>query len=243
MRDKKLNKEFSPSLFNPYYFVRRGIYNGVKKHAHHLKGKVVDFGCGSKPYRSFVNCDEYIGVDFENSGHPHENEQIDVFYDGKHLPFENNSVDAVLSSEVFEHIFNLPDILKELNRIMKEEATILITCPFVWKEHEEPYDFARYTLFSLHDMMVKNGFEKILQEKSGNFAEVIMQLRILLFYDLFYGKANRFLITRVLYKAFFIFLPNVIGLISGKIFQHQKKMYLNNIILYKKCKSVHPSGS
>jgi SAM-dependent methyltransferase len=232
----KIDKEFSPSLFNPYFFVRRGIYQGIRKYAHHLKGKVVDFGCGSKPYRAMVDCEEYIGVDFENSGHPHENEQIDVFYDGKHLPFENESIDAVLSSEVFEHIFNLPDILSELNRIMKPGAPILITCPFVWKEHEEPYDFARYTLFALDSMLTKNGFEKVIQDKSGNFPEVIMQLRILLLYDRFYGKANRFWITRTLYKVLFILIPNLFGLLYSKIFANQKKMYLNNIILYKKCK-------
>jgi hypothetical protein len=32
----------------------------------------------------------YIGVDFENPGHPHSNEQIDVFYNGRKLPFEMN---------------------------------------------------------------------------------------------------------------------------------------------------------
>jgi len=44
-------------------------------------------------------------------GHPHLNEQIDVFYDGKKVPFEDGHFDAIFSSEVFEHVFNLPDIL------------------------------------------------------------------------------------------------------------------------------------
>jgi len=233
-----IHKEFAPSLVNPYYFVRKGIYKGVQKHAHYLTGKVMDFGCGSKPYRSLVNCTEYIGVDFENEGHPHETEQIDIFYDGKRIPLEDQTIDAVLSSEVFEHIFNLPDILQELNRVMKNGAPILITCPFVWKEHEEPHDYARYTLFALDHLLVENGFEEVVREKSGNFAEVIFQFINLLFYDRFYGKANRFLLTRMIFTYFIILPVNLFGLVFSKLFQHQKKMYLNNIIVYKKCRDL-----
>ena len=241
MSSPKISAEFSPSLFNPYYFVRKGIVRGIAKHASFLKGRVVDFGCGSKPYRTLIECDEYIGVDFENSGHPHENEQIDVYYDGKHLPFQDASVDAVLSSEVFEHVFNLPHILNELNRILKPGGQILITCPFVWKEHEEPYDYARYTLFALDNMMTASGFEKVAQEKGGNFPEVIVQLFILMLYDRFYNKANTFRITRLIYTFFFIFLPNVLGIIFSILFSNQKKMYLNNIILYRKCRNTTTS--
>ena len=53
----------------------------------------MDFGCGSKPYKSLFNVEEYLGVDYYNEGHPHENEQIDVFYDGKNLPFPDNYFD------------------------------------------------------------------------------------------------------------------------------------------------------
>ena len=45
-----------------------------------LNGVLLDFGCGSKPYSSLFKVDEYNGVDFENEGHPHDNEQIDIFF-------------------------------------------------------------------------------------------------------------------------------------------------------------------
>lgn len=231
---QKVSREFYPSLSNPYYFVRKGIFNGIHKYSGYLKGKIMDFGCGSKPYQSFFQYDEYIGVDFDNPGHPHDNEQIDVFYDGKTIPLENESIDAVLCSEVFEHIFNLPDILRELNRVMKKDAAILITCPFVWKEHEEPHDFARYTLFALEDLMNKNGFKKEVVDKSGNFIEVIFQLIVLFLFDKYYGKANRFWVTRKLFTFFFIISPNVTGVLLSRLFQRERKMYLNNVIVFRK---------
>lgn len=232
---KEVSSEFLPSLLNPYFFVRRGIYAGVKKYSNYLDGRIMDFGCGSKPYRSFFKYDEYIGVDFENPGHPHDNEQIDIYYDGKSIPLESESVDGVLTSEVFEHVFNLPEILQELRRVMKKDACILITCPFVWKEHEEPYDFARYTRFALESMLTQNGFKKEVIDKSGNFVEVIFQLIVLFFFDKFYGKASRFWLTRKIYEVFFILMPNVTGVLISKLFPNDKKMYLNNIIVFRKC--------
>ena len=86
----KVPKEFNPSIFHPFFFIRKGLLKGIAQHAEKIQGKLLDFGCGSKPYQSLFQVDEYIGVDYENSGHTHINEQIDVFYDGKHLPFENN---------------------------------------------------------------------------------------------------------------------------------------------------------
>ena len=237
----QVDSAFAPSLTNPYYFVRKGIYNGIRKHAPLLGGTIMDFGCGSKPYRRFFQYERYVGVDFENPGHPHDNEQIDVFYDGRHIPLEDASIDSVLCSEVFEHIFNLPDILLELNRVMKPGAPILITCPFVWKEHEEPHDYARYTLFALDHLLTRAGFKKEIAEKSGNFAEVIAQLTVLMLFDKFYGKANRFLLTRYLYTGLCIWLPNAVGALLSRLLPNEQKMYLNNVLVYRK--NVWGSGS
>jgi ubiquinone/menaquinone biosynthesis C-methylase UbiE len=112
-------KDFSPGLSHPYYFIRRGILSGIRKFAPELNGKLLDFGCGSKPYRSLFNVTEYIGLDFPNPGHDHSKEDIDVLYDGKKIPFPDNYFDAVLCSEVFEHIFNLDGTVGEINRVLR----------------------------------------------------------------------------------------------------------------------------
>jgi len=199
-----------------------------------LKGRLLDFGCGSKPYKSLFQVDEYIGVDLMNEGHPHENEQIDVFYDGRKIPLPDNSFDSVLSSEVFEHVFNLDEILKEINRVMKPGARILITCPFAWNEHEVPNDFARYTRFALKDLLEKNGFLIIESSKSGNFVTTLFQLWNLYFYDSFYKKIANKTILRWVYKAFIVLPLNLAGLFWGKILKSNNSYYLNTIILASK---------
>ena len=104
---------------NPFYFLRKNLYENIKVLSSRLNGKVLDFGCGCKPYQSFFShCDEYIGCDIDLSGHSHNDENIDVFYDGKHLPFLDDSFDGVFSTEVFEHIFNFLNCKCKLNKAL-----------------------------------------------------------------------------------------------------------------------------
>src|SRR5690349_19920443 len=116
-------QNFNPGLLgvftNPYYFARRGLFLGVKKYASQINGEVLDVGCGKKPYRKLFSTDTYIGIDIENPGHDHADENIDVYYDGKTFPFPESRFDAVISSEVFEHVFNPEDFLLEVNRVLK----------------------------------------------------------------------------------------------------------------------------
>lgn len=229
-----MSDDFLPTLLHPFYFNRTGLFQSISMYADQLNGNMMDFGCGSKPYRKLFNVESYVGVDFQNEGHPHNNEQIDIFYDGKKIPLPDAQFDSVLSSEVFEHIFNLDEILKEIHRVMKTGGKLLLTCPFVWNEHEVPYDYARYSRFALEDIMVKNGFKIISFHKSGNFISSIFQLHNLYWFTIFHRKKNRSLIIRWLYKLFIILPTNVLGSIFSSILPFNDSLYLNNILLVKK---------
>jgi SAM-dependent methyltransferase len=229
-----ITRDFKPSLFHPYYFIRKGLLTKIDQYKGYLTGRLLDFGCGSKPYRSLITVEEYVGVDYENPGHPHDNEQIDIFYNGKNIPVPDNHFDSALSSEVFEHVFNLEEALEELHRVLKPGAPLLITCPFVWKEHEVPHDFARYTHFSLQHLLEKHGFTAEVLDKAGNFIEVLYQLRVLYFYDAWYPKFKRIPGGAAVSTFFFIFIPNVVGNVLSKLLPEKKQMYLNNVVVARK---------
>ena len=231
---KIVDKEFKPNLIHPFYIIRTGLFLGIFENARYLKGKMLDFGCGSKPYKNIFNVDEYIGLDFENTGHSHENEQIDIFYDGLNIPFPNNSFDSILCSEVFEHLFNLEYTLKELNRVLKPGGHIVITCPFVWNEHEVPFDYARYTLFSLSDLLERNNFKIIKKEKIGNFITTITQMIILYLNVTFIYKHSKIFPIRWFYKIFLVLIPNLIGLFLNIILPANNSLYLNNLLVVQK---------
>jgi SAM-dependent methyltransferase len=227
--------DFYPDYFHPYYFIRRGLADKIKQQAAYMHGRLLDFGCGSKPYRHIFSVDEYIGVDFENEAHTHVDEQIDKYYDGKTIPFDNAYFDSILTTEVFEHVFNLEEVLSELNRVLKTNGKMLITCPFVWIEHEMPYDYARYTKYALEDILKRHHFKVISFEKSGNFVTTITQLYILYFFqNIYWKKCHRNFLLRNLFKFFFVFIPNVCGAAANRILPKDFGMYLNNVLVVEK---------
>lgn len=239
--DKIIAKEFNPGITYPSYLIRNRLLSGIKKYSPQMNGRLLDFGCGSKPYKSlFKNIKEYIGVDYDSPGHPHTNEQIDVFYDGKHLPFPDNHFDSIFTTEVFEHIFNLPEILNELLRVLKPGGKILITCPFAICEHEVPNDFARYTSFAMKHMLETTGFSVLSLDKVGNSVETIWQLRITYWHQHILYKLRNIPIVRsgmrlAIYTSF-----NLMAIFWSKVSPERKDLYLNNVVLAQK-KSNFPS--
>lgn len=231
-----LKQSFNPNLLslfiNPFYFIRKRLYKAVQQKSPLIKGKILDLGCGSKPYKNlFINATEYIGVDIDNPGHDHSKEDIDVYYDGKTIPFENGYFDGVFFSEVLEHVFNPDEILKEINRVLNVNGYLLLTCPFAWDEHEIPYDFGRYTSFGIKHVLEKNNFEIIESNKIGHFTEVLAQFFIHYIRHLIYTK-NKY--VNIILNIIFISPFTLIGSVLSTIFPRIRTLYFNNIILAKK---------
>lgn len=227
-------KEFNPTIVAPNFLIRRGLLRAVKKYAPALSGKMMDFGCGAKPYRSLFSVSEYIGVDYDGEGHSHHNENIDVFYDGRTIPFAQDTFDAIFSTEVFEHIFNIDDILKELHRVLKPGGKMLITCPFVICEHEVPNDSARYTSFGLKYLLQQNGFKIIAFEKIGNAVLATNQLWITYIHQHVLSKVKNIPILRSILRMTVYPMMNLNAFFQNAIFPKRKDLYLNNVVLAEK---------
>jgi SAM-dependent methyltransferase len=166
-------------VVNPFYIIRNGLYRGVLRVASEFQGEILDFGCGSRPYESlFTNASRYVGVDVEASGHNHRRSKVDVYYDGRRLPFADASFDGVVAFEVLEHVFNLDETLDEMRRVLRPGGKILITAPFAWEEHETPYDFARYTSYGMRAVLERTGFEVVEIKKTTTYVLAVGQMGI-----------------------------------------------------------------
>lgn len=129
----------------------------VLRHQGIFRGKVLDVGCGRKPYRDIIEprCDAYIGMDIE------KRDGVDVVGDAQKLPFDENSFDVIVAFQVMEHLPEPNEFLAECYRVCKQGGHVLITTPFMWGEHEQPRDFYRYTRFGLRYLAEKAGFEVV----------------------------------------------------------------------------------
>lgn len=231
-------EQFTPSfiglLINPFYFARKGLHEHVSQLILNLHGKLLDIGCGTKPYESLCKVDEYIGLEIDDGGN-RNNKHADVFYDGKTIPFDDKTFDSLLSNQVFEHVFNPNEFLKEVNRVTKMGGVFLMSVPFVWDEHEQPYDYARYSSFGLNHILKENGFEVIEHRKSNNGIEVIFQLINDYIFKITVTKSGYFnLLTTLVLMA----PVNIMGVVFSKILPRNNDLYLDNIVLAKKIKNV-----
>lgn len=144
------------------YLIHRVNRKIVQDHLPLVKGTVYDLGCGTKPYEELLleKADTYIGVDWSNT--LHDIAQADIVADlNKKLPLQNNTADTVVSFQVMEHLSEPRVFLREAFRILKPYGNIILTVPFQWHLHEEPYDYYRYTMHGLRYLFEKAGFNNI----------------------------------------------------------------------------------
>jgi SAM-dependent methyltransferase len=225
------NPDFFGLFVNPFYFARLGLLKKVTFYSKYMRGgELIDIGCGSMPYKKLFKVNKFLGLDIDS-----EDSRIrgiaDFYYNGKTFPLQPNSFDHCLCNQVLEHVFNPEEFLGEIHRILKPNGKFLLTVPFVWDEHEQPYDYARYTSFGLKSLLEKNGFKILQHEKIGADATVIFQLINTYIFKLFI-KRNK--LARFIGMIFFMAPINLLGLILSKLIPKNPDLYLDQIILAKK---------
>ena len=123
----------NPFGHNRYGFAFEYLESGMR---------CLDYGCYDGAFMKKV--EEYKNVDFvgvdKNSRIVLENPHgLDLIHIGDNLPFESQSYDCVTMLDVLEHIYDQASVLKEVNRVLKHNGTLIVTVP---KKH----------LFSFLDM-------------------------------------------------------------------------------------------
>lgn len=231
LRKRWRKEQFEPGLLgllvNPFFFARRGLARELRAVLPELKGEVLDVGCGRMPYRALVLASRYVGVDVDTPV-TRELAAADVFYDGRTLPFAEASFDGVLCSQVLEHVFIPEEFLREIRRVLRPGGRLVLTVPFAWDEHEQPYDFARYSSFGLRALLERNGFEIVQQRKSVADARAVAQLASAW---LFKTTRSHHRPLNLLAQLALIAPVNIAGAIAGVLLPRNEDFYLDNVVL------------
>ncbi len=116
---------------------------------------VLDAGSGSQPYAQKFRRQNYESADFE---------QVDKDYgrstyvcDLSSIPVEAARYDAVVFTQVMEHLPQPHLVLAELCRVLKPGGRLFFSAPLYFEEHEQPHDYYRYTQFALRFMFDRAG--------------------------------------------------------------------------------------
>jgi ubiquinone/menaquinone biosynthesis C-methylase UbiE len=148
--------------------------------------KILDAGAGEQPFKRFCKHLEYVSQDFAqyepgnlNSGLQMKNwdyGKLDIISDIASIPVEGKTFDAVMCTEVFEHIVNPREAIKEFSRILKKDGYLIITAPFCSLTHFAPYHFyTGFNRFFYETELEKNGFYIVEMIPNGNFFEYMAQ--------------------------------------------------------------------
>ena len=224
-------------VVSPVYLIRDGLHRAIRSFAAEISGRVLDFGCGSKPYETlFERAASYTGVDIAVSGHDHRKSRIDVFYDGRTLPFADSTFDSAVCFEVFEHVFDIDHLLTELLRVLRPGGKLLLSIPFAWGEHEAPFDFARYTSFGINATLARNGFSVIAAVKTTTFVRALAQLFIDYLARLVLPQGD--VVKRIL-QLILIFPLNLLAIAVDLVLPARYEYYCNSVVLVEKRPPAH----
>lgn len=158
------------------------IYKDAKKELPTFNGNVLDVGCGDSPYKQLLNADQtqYTGIDIVDADtFDYQNSTI-IPFDGKTIPFEDDKFNAVICTEVLEHVEHYQLLIHEMYRVMKQGAKGFITIPWSARFHYIPYDYFRYTPSSLKTMFQQ--FENVVIKNRGTDLAVIANKLIVLWF-------------------------------------------------------------
>lgn len=144
---------------DPYHAVFTEFVDAV---AHMATPTVVELGSrnvtGAAHRARFANAGRYVGCDV------HAGEGVDLVIDVHSLSeaFPANSVDAVYSISVFEHLVFPWKVALEINRVLKPGGLVFVATHPAWPAHELPWDFWRFPEAGLaHLLGPPTGFELV----------------------------------------------------------------------------------
>lgn len=193
-------------IFQPERYL---LKQQVKKYSHYIKGRVLDVGAGEfSRYQDLFKCDEYIKMDIKKS------DNVDVVGSAESIPFQDETFDSVVCTQVFEHLKNPQKAAAEISRVLKKGGICLLTVPQVNELHAEPNDYFRYTKFGLKEIFSQVGLDVLECSQRGGFFTLLAQLKI------------RYCIDR-----FNLYQRNWLGRLVSKLFSlaGQVMMFLDKI--------------
>jgi ubiquinone/menaquinone biosynthesis C-methylase UbiE len=147
--------------------------------------RILDAGAGECQFKKFCSHLNYISQDFaQYTGGGQiglqtgtwDNTQLDIISDITAIPVENASFDAVMCTEVLEHVPDPVAAIKELNRVLRPGGFLLITAPFASLTHFAPYHFASGLSRFFYEHHLDNmGYQITDIQMNGNYFEYIAQ--------------------------------------------------------------------
>jgi SAM-dependent methyltransferase len=156
------------------------LWKAMQVAAPSARGRLLDVGCGDKPYESLFapHVTHYLGCEYEatyDGSDSARRGKADVVYSGGRLPFDDGAFDTVLCNQVAEHVPDPGKFLAELVRVLRPGGRLILTVPFSYRVHSAPHDFHRFTRYALQKYADEHGLRIERLDPRGLFWSVVGQ--------------------------------------------------------------------
>lgn len=148
-------------------------HEAAAAHASCGRLRVLDVGCGVKPYYPYFApfADSYVGLDVV------ENPAAELLGGVEALPVPDASFDVVLCTQVLEHADDPARAVAELRRVTAPGGRVLASTHGVQVYHPSPHDYWRWTHEGLRRLFADNGDWQQLQVRpAGGTASCLAML-------------------------------------------------------------------
>ena len=143
----------------------------LKRYAH--TGRVLDVGCGAASYRDLFPQTTTLDITAR------EGVKVDIIADAHDLSqISDASFDAVLCTEVLEHLHTPTRAIAEFRRILKPGGLLLLSTRFIFPLHDVPGDYYRYTKYGLKHLLKDYEILELLEEASTVETLAVLEQRI-----------------------------------------------------------------
>ena len=165
--------------------------------------RVLDYGCADVPYRHFFPPDaDFVAADLP--GNPQAD--VEIAFDGT-LPLADESVDAVMSTQVLEHVDDPAVYLSECYRVLRPGGRLLVSTHGIFISHPDPVDYWRWTCAGLERELRRAGFEVVRLEGIIGLAATGLQL---------FQDAVQYRFPRRVQRLFALVMQTLIRAIDGR---------------------------
>lgn len=217
---------------NPFFIIRRRIILGIKElSTEFIGGKLLDIGSKSNPYRSLFSVDEYVSFDLYKSASNIGLSGVNWFDSVSKIPSDDKEFDWVFSCEMFEYDFDLNLFLDEIHRVLCDGGKIAFKCPFIWDERAPPYDYSKYSAFTIRNLLERHDFEVVRFIKSANYFETIMQ-QLSSYIAQYCLPRNSYI--RIIMYPICVSPFNIMGCFLGRFLPENRSAYQYNFVVARK---------
>ena len=230
VRAQQFDPGWAGPFLNPFFLARRSLWHAVAMASPSLAEPLLDVGCGTMPYRQLFAVKDYIGLDIDSPA-TRAHGVADALYDGTRFPFPDGAFRGVLCNQVLEHVFTPDSFVAEIRRVLQPGGKLLLTVPFVWDEHDQPHDFARYSSFGLNALLLRNGMRVVEHRKLMPDVSVIFQLLNAYIYKVTLTRSR---IVNLVLTALVMAPISIVGLVLGRVLPSNPDLFLDQLVIAEK---------